>query len=74
MKVNTTVCDICRADEAQTYRVPVYRTFDSCDGMTCFPPRPEVKTLDLCDKCALEATNIHSVGVMCEEFKIRPKQ
>lgn len=69
--INKRVCDICGADKAKSYKVPVYRTFDSCDGMTVYKtPRLDVKTLDLCDACALKSTNIHSVGVMCEEFRI----
>lgn len=74
MKVEKTVCDICGADKAKSYSIPTYRTFDSCDGRSSFPPALSVENVDLCDKCALEATNIHSVGVMEYKYKIEPKK
>ncbi len=74
MKVEKTVCDICGADNAKTYRIPTYRTFDSCDGRSSFPPSLCIENVDLCDKCALDATNIHSVGVMCYKYEIKEKK
>lgn len=74
MKVEKTICDICGADKANSYTIPTYRTFDACDGRTSFPPELVVENVDLCDKCALAATNIHSVGVMSHEYKIKAKK
>lgn len=73
MKVQKCVCDICGADNADHYRMPMYRTFDNNDGKTFFnSPKLIAKDVDLCERCALAATNIHSVGVMCEEYQIYP--
>lgn len=73
MKVSKCVCDICGADNANHYRIPMYRTFDSTDGKTFYnSPQLVVGDIDLCARCALESTNIHSIGVMCEEYQIYP--
>lgn len=64
-------CDICGKENAKEYKTITYRTFDSTDGRSYYnPPRIEEETLDLCDECAIKATNIHSVGVQCEEYKL----
>lgn len=74
MKIEKQVCDVCGADDAKTYHMPAYRTFDSRDGRSAFKePQIEFALVDLCDKCALKATRLHSVGVMCEEYKIAKK-
>lgn len=64
-------CDICGAENAKTYTMPVYRTFDGCDGKT-FYKQPHLckKTVYLCDKCALKSSNVHEIGVMEEKYCI----
>lgn len=74
MKVEKIVCDICGADKATSYTIPTYHTFDACDGRCTFPPALHVEKVDLCDKCALEATNIHSIGVMCYQYELKSKK
>lgn len=75
MRVEKTVCDICGADNAKSYTIPAYSTFDSQDGRHIYPePCLVVETLDLCEKCALEATNIHSIGVCCKQYELKPKK
>ena len=74
MKVEATVCDICGSVKAHTYTIPTYRTFDSQDGRCIFEPKLSVETLDLCDKCALEATSIHSIGICDQDYEIKPKK
>lgn len=68
-------CDICGAENAKTYTMPTYRTFDSCDGKTFFKePQLTLNKIDLCDKCALKATNIHEIGVMEQKYVINPQK
>lgn len=75
MKVEKRVCDVCGADNATSYKMPAYRTFDSCDGRSIYKePQLVTASVDLCNKCALKVTRLHSVGVMCEEYKIGKKE
>ena len=67
-------CDICHKEGAKTYHTLTYRTFDSTDGRRCYnPPQLREERIDLCDDCARKATNIHSIGVQCEDFEICQK-
>lgn len=72
-KYNLT-CKICGADNATAYRIPTYRTFNTWDEKTKFSPVLSVENIDLCDKCALEATNIHSIGLLIgDKYELKPK-
>ena len=65
------LCDICGKEDAKTYHVLTYRTFDSTDGQSRYnPPQLRVESIDLCYDCAIKSTNIHSVGVQCDEYEI----
>lgn len=70
--VKICTCDICGKENAKTYHTIVYRTFDAEDGHTIYnPPRIEETKVDLCNDCALKATNLHSVGICAEEFELK---
>ena len=65
------LCDICKKEGAKTYHVLTYRTFDSTDGRSWYNPAKVCEEeMDLCDDCARKATNIHSIGVQCGEYKL----
>ena len=72
MKETKCYCDICKTEGARTYSVLTYRTFDSTDGRFCYnKPQFYVENLDLCDKCAIKSTNIHSIGVQCNKYELK---
>ena len=59
-------CDICGSDEGiSTYRLPVYRLHDGCDGLTQYR-RPIVRLadIDICPECLRKCTNIYDDTVM----------
>ena len=53
--VTKCVCDICGAEYARPFKILVYKIIDSTKGKM---PVTSVESLDLCNNCALEATNI----------------
>lgn len=59
-------CDICGSDEGiKTYRLPIYRLHDGCDGLTQYG-RPIVRLadIDICPECLRRCTNIYDDTVM----------
>ena len=67
------MCDICQKEGAQSYRALAYRTFDATEGRYFYrKPQFETTCIDLCDDCASRVTALHSIGVMCNKFEIRP--
>jgi hypothetical protein len=68
-------CDICGSiEKVETRKLPVYRTFDSCDGQTMFKkPHIDFQEIDICEECLLKATNIYDRRVMgFGEIRISP--
>ena len=59
-------CDICGSEKrVETFKLPIYRTFDSTDGLTSFEqPHVSFAELDICEECLRKATNIHDRRVM----------
>ena len=67
-------CDICGSDkDVNTYRLPVYRLHDSCDGLTWFErPMVYLEDIDICTECLMKCTNIYDDTVMgCGSISIR---
>lgn len=71
MEKKITICDCC-GKEGQTEKLTAiaYRTNSFSDGAAFDKPLVVATTLDLCEDCALKATNLHSVGVMSDEYRI----
>lgn len=68
-------CDICGSDKGvETYRLPVYRLRDACDGLTHYEhPIVYLADIDICPKCLRNSTNICDDTVMgFGEISIRP--
>lgn len=59
-----TKCDICGKEGARPIETLVYKTF------VYKAPAFTIESLDLCKDCMLKATNVHSVGAMCHEYRI----
>ena len=59
-------CDICGSDKGvNTYRLPVYRLHDGCDGLTAYErPMVSLKEIDICQECLMRCTNIYDDTVM----------
>lgn len=59
-------CDICGSEkEVTTFRLPVYRLHDSCDGLTHYEhPKVHLTDLDICYDCLMKCTNIYDDTVM----------
>lgn len=59
-------CDICGATNGvQSWRLPVYRMHDGCDGLTRYAkPKIAFRDLDICEDCLSMCTNINDDTVM----------
>lgn len=64
-------CDVCGKSGANNYKVITLRTYDSTEGK-CFYEEPKVyqESVDLCDYCAIRATNLYDKGVQCLDLEI----
>lgn len=59
-------CDICgTAKNVQSWRLPVYRMHDGCDGLTLFEhAKVGFRDIDICEECLRQSTNIRDDTVM----------
>ena len=59
-------CDICGSDKGvTTYRLPLYRLHDGCDGLTRYEhPKVYLKDIDICPECLRKCTNIYDDTIM----------
>lgn len=65
-------CDICGKEVAKSYQTLAYRTrSDYYTNVKYSSLRIEQVSIDLCEECALKATNIHSIGVFSSKYEIR---
>lgn len=64
--MKTISCDICGSTKGvKSLRLPVYRTFDGCDGKTQYEhPKVHIMDIDICENCLAKCTNIHDLRVM----------
>lgn len=60
------ICDICGSEkEVVTLRLPVYRMFDGCDGLTHYKkPHVMLQDVDICNECLRKVTNIKDNSIM----------
>lgn len=68
------ICDICgkEGEDVSMLQLPMYRTFDSCDGRTFYKqPSVSIQPIDICAECFRKCTNIHDRRVMgCGDIAI----
>lgn len=66
-------CDICGKDAVyEEMPLIAHRTYDSTDGQGRYKsPLICTEKADLCEECAIKATNVHSIGVQCMKLEIK---
>ena len=69
MEVKKIVCDCCGADNAKHYRTLAISRIEHTEGRAIDKPYVSEISVDLCDDCAMKATNIEDVSA--SYFKVR---
>lgn len=62
MEIKKKVCDCCGAENAKTYRSLAISRIEHTEGYPIDKPYASEIQVDLCDKCALKATNLEDTS------------